>query len=117
MTARVQSMGWSTREPCSTCPYRKDAPLGRWHRSEFEAVAASEASQFGAMFGCHETRKRDPQVCGGWLVDQARRNVPNLNLRVAAIRNPEVVTALREVGDGGHDLYTAPEMCRANGVE
>ncbi len=114
----MSEMAWDTREPCKTCPYRKDVPKGTWHKSEFENLLEQDAQQFGAAFGCHATRKLPvPQVCGGWLYDQMRRGVPSLALRLRIIRNPAAVKAIEEISDGGHKMYSSIEaMCRSNGV-
>lgn len=126
MTVRVNALRWSADDaaptPCKTCPYRTDVPLYTWHREEFEAVLASERAPmgFGAMFGCHATRKakQGASVCAGWLLDQVKRGVPNLHLRMSAMRDKACVEALNNVHSGGHEMYeSAEEMCAANGVE
>jgi hypothetical protein len=115
---KTHTLGWNTREPCSSCPYRKDVPPETWAPAEFENLLAQDSSQFGALFGCHATRKTVPQVCGGWLLDQKRRGLPCLSLRLAMISKPEAVAALEGVSDGGHTLYESiEEMCITNGVE
>ena len=119
MTARVNGIGWETREPCGSCPYRKDAPLELWHRQEYESVYASEHAECigGSVFGCHATLKKDPEVCAGWLLDQKRRGIPSIPLRLRLMRLPDARAALDEVTDGGHETYdSALEMCAANGV-
>jgi len=119
MTATRTQMGWETREPCASCPYRKDAPLRLWHRSEFENLLRQDANEFGgAIFGCHGTRKLpQQQICGGWLLNQKRRNIPSIQLRLSLISSKAAREALRLVSDGGHELYgSIAAMCRANGV-
>lgn len=114
------SMKWDTREPCTSCPYRKDALKKMWAKEEFENLLAADANEFGgAMFGCHKFRNHseEAQVCGGWLLDQKRRGCPSIRLRLVLIHKPEAVKAIGEVTDGGHKLYPSiAAMCRANGV-
>jgi hypothetical protein len=121
VTARVTQMGWATRTPCGSCPYRKDAPIALWHREEYESVFRSETTTDpldGTIYGCHATLRKEPQVCAGWLLDQQRRGVPSIRLRLALMRNDAAVAALEAVNDGGHQMYdSALEMCAANGVK
>lgn len=116
----MSKMGWSTREPCLSCPYRKDAPAGLWHKDEFKNLLVQDANEMsGAIFGCHKYRNHPEkvQVCGGWLLDQKRRGCPSIQLRLTIITNEEASVALREITDGGHKLYPSiAAMCRANGV-
>lgn len=114
-------MDFSNRTPCKSCPYRKDVKLKFWHRSEFENLLAHDEDPLnGAMFGCHEDGKKemaDRRPCIGWVLDQRRRNVPSIQLRLAIIRNPECAELLADANDGGAELYsTMKSMCRANGV-
>jgi hypothetical protein len=76
-------MKFETLSPCKTCPYRKDVPVGVWDRYEFVKLLEEDANQFGALYACHQTRVLPvQQVCGGWLLDQKRRNAPCLTLRL-----------------------------------
>lgn len=106
--------------PCSTCPYRRDAPIGHWAPEEFRDLLASERTKLGAVYACHGHVKIDPRergMCAGWLLDQKRRGIPSIMLRLALIRDPEAGPAIEAVNDGGHDLYPSlAAMCRANGV-
>lgn len=115
MNDPMKSMGWTTREPCASCPYRTDVPAGTWHPEEFENLKAQDANQFGAIFACHATRKTGPQVCGGWLLDQRSRGAPCISLRLAMATKPDAVKAYQGVTDGGSYLYESIEaMCAAN---
>ena len=102
--------------PCGSCPYRVDVPIGTWHREEFENLLANDADELnGGVFGCHRFRLRikDAEVCAGWFLDQTRRGIPSIKLRLVLMRLDEqpVVT------NGGHELYsTLKKMCLANGV-
>ena len=83
-------MRWDTREPCESCPYRKDAPIKKWDRAEFEDLLAHDANELGgAVYGCHGTKKRveGPSVCAGWLLDQQRRDFPSIQLRLLLMSN------------------------------
>jgi hypothetical protein len=66
-------------QPCQNCPYRKDAPLWLWSIEEFKKVVSSEKSEYGRVFLCH---KKDGNACVGWLIDQDRRGLPSIALRV-----------------------------------
>ena len=114
---------WDNREPCVSCPYRKDVPLETWHVSEFENLMASDADPMtGGIFGCHKYRHRpveERRPCVGWFLDQDRRGMPCIALRLAGMTGgPEAIAFRDEAHDGGHELYeTLEEMCEANGAE
>lgn len=113
-------MKWDNREPCASCPYRKDVPRETWHRSEFENLLANDADTMdGGTFGCHKYRhrpKEELRLCVGWFLDQHRRGYPSIRLRVLGmVGGDEAQTFSLEVNDGGFDLYeTLEEMCAAN---
>jgi hypothetical protein len=113
-------MKWDRTAPCASCPYRKDAPIGLWHRSEFENLVAQDANEYGgALFGCHEFRKKprsEHRPCAGWLLDQKRRHVPSIQLRLVLITNESARRCFEAVAPPkGVRLYgTIAEMCAAN---
>ena len=108
-------MKWSTRTPCKSCPYRRDAPLGFWAWDEFVNLEFQDSDPVnGHTFGCHGT-KSDPDVCAGWLLDQKRRGLPSIQLRLHLMTNEEARECLEQVNDGGHVLYDSiAEMIEAN---
>ena len=110
-------MKFDTKEPCKSCPYRKDAKLGLWHPCEFENLARTEQELVGAVFGCHATGKgKTPvSVCAGWLLAQRDAGVPSIALRMQLLQNPDALQGLETVSDGGHELYASvQEMIEAN---
>ena len=112
-------MKWDTREPCGNCPYRKDAKLGLWDKGEFDNVMKQDADPIsGDIFGCHATVKAAPvdrSVCAGWLLDQKRRGLPSIKLRLKLMKHEEAVDCLEQTTDGGHELYDSiAEMVQAN---
>jgi len=110
------------REPCKTCPYRKDVPPKTWHRSEFENLLTQDADEMmGRVFGCHQHNKlpREQQgLCIGWLLDQRERGCPSIRLRMQLFASTETAKQLEEAhAPAGVSLYpTIKAMCRANGV-
>ena len=110
-------MKWDTKSPCGSCPYRKDAPLGLWHPAEFDNLLKQDGNEMqGAAFGCHATIKAEnPSVCAGWLLDQKKRGIPSIQLRLHLMQNSEALQCLEEVNSGGHELYDSiREMVEAN---
>lgn len=74
--------------PCAACPYRKDAPSGLWHESEYRKLPDYDrptALQPPGVFLCHDA-DRDSVMCRGWLeVHGAQeRGHELLALRIAA---------------------------------
>lgn len=116
-------MIWDIKSPCKSCPYRKDSRIALWHPREFLNLLKQDAClpdtdlSLGVLFGCHEYNKRPPEEhrpCAGWLLDQKKRGVPNLNLRMALGR-PAVLACFEAVSAGGLKLYkTLAEMCKVN---
>lgn len=106
--------------PCENCPYRMDAPRRLWARAEFQDLLAAEQSELGKVYACHKQAslpRNKRGFCAGWLLDQKRRNLPSIALRLALIRDPEAVAALDAVNADGLKMFpTVKAMCRANGV-
>ncbi|MFD2024165.1 MULTISPECIES: DUF6283 family protein [Promicromonospora] len=54
------------RYPCGSCPYRRDAPVGLWHREELSLLTGYDAEtweQPRSLFLCHHENDR---ICSGW---------------------------------------------------
>lgn len=98
-------------QPCNNCPYRKDAPLKLWHKSEYEKLLKTEDKQFAPVYNCH---KNNGSICIGWLMKQFENGCPNLTLRMVIIS--------KKVGKEYFDSLNSPsplyknvkEMIRAN---
>jgi hypothetical protein len=61
------------KEPCSSCPYRRDVPSGVWARHEYEKLIEFDAptgDQPFATFACHAT---PDHTCHGWAVVHSNR--------------------------------------------
>jgi len=53
------------KQPCSNCPYRKDAPLRLWDKYEFKKLLQYESDMIGTVYKCH---KQNGSICVGWLM-------------------------------------------------
>jgi hypothetical protein len=75
------------KTPCKNCPYRKDAPLQHWDISHFEDVLNSENAEhgLGSIFYCHKHTDKS-MLCGGWLITQKKRNLPNTYLKLLMLK-------------------------------
>lgn len=93
---------YDLRSPCACCPYRRDAPLGKWHASHFLELAENDRKQFGPVYSCH---CRDGNPCVGWVLDQRRRGLPCITLRLQLAMEPKFVELLNEATDGGHEMF------------
>lgn len=110
-------MKWDTKQPCESCPYRRDAKLEFWHPDHFKKLLQDDRNPVtGPIYGCHATRKREvPSVCAGWLLNQKSRREPSIQLRLALMRHDEAVKLYEEISAGGLDLYDSiEEMVEAN---
>lgn len=106
--------------PCDNCPYRKDSPRRHWSAQEFRDLMAAEEAPFGSLYACHkeiEIPISERGFCAGWLLDQKKRNLPSIRLRLILLQDPSAVLAHQNVSDGGHEMFASVKaMCRANGV-
>ena len=104
------------KEPCSACPYRKDAPSGLWAWHEYEKLRQYDAEtsyQPMAGFGCHATPEFD---CHGWAVVHSTRGrmYELLALRMWPPKNgiPEAAVPLfasgNEAADHGQEDIDEP---------
>jgi len=118
-------MNHDAREPCKTCPYRKDVPRGIWTKDEYRNLLAQDRNEFrGATFLCHQGRKlpaEEQGFCVGWLLDQRTRGISSIQLRIHLMMNKDRDAANRQLKDirppSGVKLYPSiAAMCRANGV-
>lgn len=112
----TKKLKWDTKEPCVSCPYRKDSKLGLWHPVEFDRLSETERDVVGSVFACHATRKKkNKSVCAGWLLMQKKTDLPSLALRLHLHRNPKAMECLKTASSGGHELYdTVQQMIDAN---
>lgn len=107
-------------EPCATCPYRRSVQLALWSIREYEKLEEHDRDIiYGACFGCHGDAKLDPskrRPCVGWLLDQKRRGIPSLQLRIKLMRNNVFADYFDKLKDlGKRVLYRSiGEMFEAN---
>lgn len=55
------------KEPCGSCPYRKDVPAGIWTEDEYQKLPPYDRETWAqprALFMCHQN---DGCLCGGWV--------------------------------------------------
>ncbi len=104
-------MKFTKTSPCNNCPYRKDAPLQHWHKSEFTDLLAHERSTLGVVYGCH---KKDGNVCIGWLMNQDENGIPSINLRMAGNAGKFTREYLDSLTCRSERFETVLDMCQAN---
>lgn len=69
------------KNPCGSCPYRKDVPSGVWAPEEYDKLPMFDgptSDQPPAVFYCHQQNGR---VCAGWA--GCHDMTQNLGLRIA----------------------------------
>jgi hypothetical protein len=99
------------RRPCATCPWRTDQPTGRFPAQAYRESAHTAYDASFHTFACHTAGAGKPATCAGFLLRNADNNI-GVRLAVASGR-----IDLRQVDDGGHELYSSyREMAVANGV-
>lgn len=99
------------KQPCKNCPYRKDAPLAYWSIEEFKQLMDKEAEMMGTVYMCH---KKDGCACVGWLIDQERRGVPSIALRLAMMKRRANYSMLEALKSPAPLFDNIREMCIAN---
>lgn len=55
------------KNPCGSCPYRKDVPSGVWKPEEYEKLPPYDGETFEqppGLFLCH---RQDGHACAGWV--------------------------------------------------
>ncbi len=98
------------RQPCSDCPWRKDA-VGIFPAEAFRISAPTAYDMADRTFGCHQSGSEKPAICAGFLVNGADHN---MKVRFMQRLYGEGLNAT----DGGHDLHEDyVEMAIANGVD
>jgi hypothetical protein len=102
---------FSGTQPCKSCPYRKDAPLALWDKSEFDSLLVEDKMQFGKTFKCH---KNDGSCCKGWLINQENRGLPNINLRMQLFKAGITREYLESLTCKVPMFETIEEMAEAN---
>jgi len=109
-------MKFDMREPCSSCPYRKDAPLQLWDRAEFAKLLDHERNPFpGAIYGCHGTGKLpEKRVCAGWLLNQVNHGLPSIALRIRLMKDPEAALCAEHVTSKTETYESVEAMIEAN---
>ena len=112
-------MKYDRRQPCNSCPYRKDAKLGFWHKEHFLTLLANNRNEMhGALYMCHEDGKKPEEergFCIGWLLDQKSRGVPLIPLRLHLMTSEEARKQYNEVNALKVRLWPSLEqMCMAN---
>lgn len=99
------------KQPCKTCPYRKDVKLAHWSIEEYKDLLANETTQFGSVYACH---KKDGKVCTGWLINQDKNNFPSIMLRVS-LSHHGVKREFLDTLNCPVEMYdTVQEMAEAN---
>lgn len=110
-------MKWDIRVPCKSCPYRKDTKLGLWSAQEFiDLQINDQRDDPGApLYACHGTAKLpEPTICAGWLMDQRRRHVDNIGLRLTLALDEDALACYLEVDCEAEMFGSIEEMADAN---
>jgi len=98
------------REPCTKCPWRKDA-AGEFPAEAFRHSARTAYDMTEHTFACHDSGTKRPATCAGFLLRGADHN---LSVRLARIAGD----ICDDVSDGGHELFdNYRDMAVANGVD
>jgi hypothetical protein len=100
------------KQPCPTCPWRLDQPVGRFPAQAYRESAPTSYDAAWTTFGCHESGTDKPATCAGFLLRNADNN---LIVRIAQATGKLDLTDLRDDGNALYPGYR--EMAIANGVD
>lgn len=98
-------------QPCNNCPYRTDAPLRLWDKSEYKKLLKTESSQFGSVYRCH---KNNGSICVGWLMKQLENGCPSIMLRLAMIKKEPSKEYIEGLNSPAPLYENVKTMIRAN---
>lgn len=73
-TLRGGGRAFQTR-PCSTCPWRLDAPTGVFPPEVFRHSARTTYDLADSVFACHISGSEHPKTCAGFLMRGADHNL------------------------------------------
>jgi len=104
------------RNPCPSCPYRRDAPSGIWAAEEYALLprydgdmVAQLTAGAGAAFHCHST---PALLCAGWLGHRDPLDLAAVRVGIAAgLLDPEAATYATDVA-----LFGSGAAAAAHGV-
>lgn len=99
------------KSPCNNCPYRKDAPREHWSIEEFRGVLEGEAEPMGKVYKCH---KNNGQICVGFLMNQDKRGLPSISLRMALLSHGVEREYLDSLHSPSGMFESVEAMCEAN---
>jgi hypothetical protein len=111
-------MSGETREPaknpCGTCPYRKDVPSGVWAASEYEKLPAYDNDTIMQPMGLFHCHQQDGRLCAGWVACHDMEN--NFALRLNARHlTDEVIDAVLDY-DTDVPLWASGQEAHDHGV-
>lgn len=106
------NLKYEKSEPCSSCPYRKQATLKQWDYTEFESLLYNDKDPLSPVYACHT--KKLKHVCVGWLMDQRNRGLPSLKLRLDLMVKGVPGAYLDGLKYAGPHFSSIQEMCNAN---
>lgn len=97
--------------PCPTCPWRKDAEIGRFPPDAYRHSARTAEDGAFNTFACHESGKKAVATCAGFLLANSAHNMGVRMAMFSGRFDP------RKVKANGVELYGSyKEMAVANGV-
>lgn len=68
------------KNPCGSCPYRRDVPSGVWDEEEYDKLPLFDKDTFDqppSVFLCHQ---QNGKLCGGWTAVHDMENSFGLRL-------------------------------------
>src|SRR5271167_1668331 len=74
VTVSSKNLSSYRRKPCAKCPWRCDA-VGEFPAEAFRHTANTAYDMSEHEFGCHESGKKKPATCAGYLLGGTAHNL------------------------------------------
>jgi Family of unknown function (DUF6283) len=126
------------KNPCSTCPYRKDTPPGVWSADEYEKLRLYDEPEFDpdypeamrlpefAAFLCHHSLTQPGDtLCRGWLTVHSDSVAVRLTVAKGAVTwdqvdapvTVELYASGNEAADAGEVAIEAPSWAAVRAAQ
>ena len=103
-------------EPCPKCPWRKDAPLGKFPPERYIVLAKTATQGLDGLFACHMSAEGGEVACAGYLAVAGDVSLNARLLQAAGKIDMAAIVEATKQPDYPELVGSFAEMAVANGV-